>query len=141
MKSKILIYSLGISFIGVDAVEAQLPSPSANGKAVPVTADNFNRAESDMYFAGRVKESGIGKLFHYREVMPIDKQAVIRVNRDTLYSTGVFDLDAGPVTVTLLIRESASCRCRCSTKISIRPGRFTLPKHSLFQKRRSARAT
>ena len=64
---------------------------------VPVTVDNFNRAESDMYFAGRVKESGIGKLFHYREVMPIDKQAVIRVNRDTLYSSGVFDLDAGHV--------------------------------------------
>ena len=101
MKSKILIYSLGISFIAVDAVEAQSPSPSANGMAVPVTADNFNRAESDMYFAGRVKESGIGKLFHYREMMPIDKQAVIRANRDTLYSSGVFDLDAGPVTVTL----------------------------------------
>ena len=30
---------------------------------------------------------------------PIDKQDVIRMNRDTLYSVGVFDLDAGPVTV------------------------------------------
>jgi hypothetical protein len=26
---------------------------------------------------------------------------VIRMNRDTLYSLSVFDLDAGPVTVTL----------------------------------------
>lgn len=26
---------------------------------------------------------------------------VIRANRDTLYPTGVFDLDAGPVTITL----------------------------------------
>jgi hypothetical protein len=33
--------------------------------------------------------------------MPIDKQSVIRSNRDTLYSPGVFDLDAGPVTITL----------------------------------------
>ena len=32
---------------------------------------------------------------------PIDPQTVIRMNRDTLYSAAVFDLDAGPVTVTL----------------------------------------
>jgi hypothetical protein len=29
------------------------------------------------------------------------KQTVIRMNRDTLYSAGVFDLDAGPVTFAL----------------------------------------
>jgi hypothetical protein len=33
--------------------------------------------------------------------MPIAKQAVIRANRDTLYSAVVFDLDAGPVTITM----------------------------------------
>jgi hypothetical protein len=33
--------------------------------------------------------------------MPIDRQSVIRANRDTLYSPAVFDLDAGPVTITL----------------------------------------
>ncbi len=33
--------------------------------------------------------------------MPIEKQLVIRSNRDTLYSAAIFDLDAGPVTVTL----------------------------------------
>ena len=31
----------------------------------------------------------------------IDHQTIIRLNRDTLYSVGVFDLAAGPVTVTL----------------------------------------
>lgn len=72
------------------------------GNKVPVTADNFIRAESDMYFAASIKESGaVGKFVHHREVMDIDKQSVIRANRDTLYSSGVFDLDAGPVTVTL----------------------------------------
>lgn len=70
--------------------------------AVPVTADNFTRAETDTYFANIVKEaSGPGKFFHRREIEPIDKQIVIRGNRDTLYSAAVFDLDAGPVTVTL----------------------------------------
>src|SRR5262245_17704685 len=66
-----------------------------------VTADNFNRAESDMYFAGDVKRGGFGRFTHYRELMPIDRQPVVRPNRDTLYSTAVFDLDAGPVTITL----------------------------------------
>ena len=68
----------------------------------PVTTDNFRRAESDMYFAQTVKRAGgIGRFVHNREVMPIDKQTVIRGNRDTLYSAAIFDLDAGPVTVTL----------------------------------------
>ena len=69
---------------------------------VPVTIDNFGRAESDLYFGNGIKEAGgIGKLFHHREPMAMDKQGVIRSNRDTLYSLAVVDLDAGPVTVTL----------------------------------------
>jgi hypothetical protein len=35
------------------------PVPQAPaGNAVPVTADNFNRAETDMYFGKRVVKSG-----------------------------------------------------------------------------------
>jgi hypothetical protein len=68
---------------------------------VIVTPDNFVRAETDTYFALRVKITGIGKFGHHREPMPIDNQTVVRANLDTLYSTGVFDLDAGPLTVTL----------------------------------------
>jgi hypothetical protein len=69
--------------------------------SVPVSADNFTHAESDMYFDNVVKDGGFGKFNHIRELTPIDKQLVIRSNRDTLYSAGVFDLDAGPVTVSL----------------------------------------
>ncbi|WLB58675.1 DUF1254 domain-containing protein [Bradyrhizobium japonicum] len=69
---------------------------------VAVTVDNFARAESDLYFGNGVKDAGgTGKLFHHREPMQIEKQAVIRSNRDTLYSTVILDLDAGPATVTL----------------------------------------
>jgi para-nitrobenzyl esterase len=32
---------------------------------------------------------------------PIDHQDVVRMNRDTIYSSGVFDLEAGPVAITL----------------------------------------
>ena len=77
-----------------------------NGSALaadvmPVSVDNFCRAETDMYMGAAVKDGALGKLIHHREPTPIDKQIVIRMNRDTLYSEGVFDLDAGPVTIAL----------------------------------------
>jgi hypothetical protein len=66
-----------------------------------VTVDNFRRAESDAYLSRFVAEGAFGKFKHERDLAPIDHQTVIRLNRDTLYSFGVFDLDAAPVTVTL----------------------------------------
>ena len=67
----------------------------------PVTVDNFIRAESDLYFRSVVREGGLGKFAHRREPAAIDNQIVIRLNRDTLYSSACFDLDAAPVTITL----------------------------------------
>jgi hypothetical protein len=69
--------------------------------AVPVTVDNYNRAESDASFGSIVKRGAFGKLAHSRNLKPLDEQGVVRPNRDTLYSEGVFDLDAGPVTITM----------------------------------------
>jgi hypothetical protein len=79
----------------IGASQAQSPP----GKAVTVTADNFNRAETDMYFAQFVKRGALGKFVHLRE-LPLEGTGV-RPNRDTLYSEAVFDLDAGPVKITL----------------------------------------
>src|SRR5262245_8455278 len=75
---------------------------STSSQPVMVTADNFVRAETDLYFGNAVKQAGgVGKLFHHREPTSVDKQPGIRMNRATLYSSAVFDLDAGPVTITL----------------------------------------
>ena len=76
---------------------AAAPAPGTQ----PVNLDNYARAESDEAFAGSVKIGGFGKFSHNRELTPLDKQIVIRQNRDTLYSSAVFDLDAGPVTIVL----------------------------------------
>ncbi|MGE3600853.1 MAG: DUF1254 domain-containing protein, partial [Dehalococcoidia bacterium] len=65
----------------------------------PVTADNFCRAESDMYFAMFAKRGAFGRFYHWRE-LPLEDTGV-RPNRDTLYSEAVFDLDAGPVVITV----------------------------------------
>lgn len=66
-----------------------------------VNVDNFKRAESHNYFSKFVKECGLGTFGHRREPATIDRQDVIRMNRDTLYSSAVVDLDASPATVTI----------------------------------------
>ena len=68
---------------------------------ITVTPDNFVRAETDLYFSNLVQNGGFGTFHHIRELSPLDNQLVIRQNRDTLYSAGVFDLDAGSATITL----------------------------------------
>jgi hypothetical protein len=73
----------------------------AQSSPVTVNVDNFARAESDLYMSKNVKQVGLGKFQHIRTPTAIDDQMVIRMNRDTLYSSAVFDLDAGPVTITM----------------------------------------
>ncbi len=58
-----------------------------------VTVDNFVRAETDLTFQRFVNQGAFGKIAHFRQPTPLDKQDVIRMNRDTLYSMGVFDLN------------------------------------------------
>jgi hypothetical protein len=96
VKTKLKFLALAATVAVPNIAHAQ---PSGN--TVPVTVDNFVRAESDRYFGVVNKEGGFGKLFHRRQLMPVDNQTVVRTNLDTLYSTGLFDLDAGPVTITL----------------------------------------
>jgi hypothetical protein len=80
------------------SAQAQTPA----GGTVPVTVENFIRAETDLYLSAvALKENGFGKFEHHREVSPVEAQTIIRQNRDTLYSAMVLDLDAGPVTITL----------------------------------------
>jgi hypothetical protein len=63
-----------------------------------VTVDNFVRAETDMTLDRYVKQGAFGKFLHLRVPTPIDRQDVIRMNRDTLYSFAVLDLNE-PATI------------------------------------------
>lgn len=82
---------------------AILPVTAALGQSadetVPVTPDDFARAETDMYFKLFASQGGFGKFYNYRD-LPLENTGV-RPNRDTLYSLAVFDLGAGPVTITM----------------------------------------
>ena len=72
----------------------------ARQQCMPVTADNFNRAETDLYLGRFVKGGRIGTLSHRRELY-LNDSPVVRPNRDTLYSFAAFDFNAGPVIITL----------------------------------------
>ena len=95
MKKINILAVMAIAALGTSNANAAIDEP------IFVNADNFIRAESDLYFGGIVKNGGFGRLDHTREMAPLDKQTVIRLNRDTVYSSGVYDLDAGPIRVVV----------------------------------------
>jgi hypothetical protein len=47
-----------------ERVQAQSPPASATGHSVPVTVENFIRAETDKYLAMFTKQGGFGKFLH-----------------------------------------------------------------------------
>ncbi len=97
MKIKTAIIGVAASLTLLGSAIAQI----ASGAKMPVGVEDFVRAETDMYFSGTVKQGGFGKFSHSRNPVEVDQQTIVRSNRDVLGSLGVFDLDAGPVTITL----------------------------------------
>ena len=61
-----------------------------------VNVDNFVRAETDRMFSDLQRDAGgVNRFMHNREPAPVDRQTVIRLNRDTLYSFAVVDVSEG----------------------------------------------
>jgi hypothetical protein len=80
---------------------ATAPPLLAAEDSVTVNVDNFPRAETDMQIGRMLKMGGdINKWTHNRVPTPLDKQNVIRINRDTLYSFAIVDISKG-ATVTM----------------------------------------
>ena len=62
-------------------------------RPVIVNVENFVRAETAAQFDRIVEMAGgVNRFFHLRGPTPLDKQIVIRMNRDTLYSGAVVDI-------------------------------------------------
>ena len=76
-------------------------SAYAADEPVIVNVDNFVRAETAAQFDRFLISAGeVNKFSHNRLPTPLDKQSVIRMNRDTLYSFAVVDISKG-ATLTL----------------------------------------
>jgi para-nitrobenzyl esterase len=136
-------YRLGIELAFAAAVMGIADSTSAqhtqrpSDKPIVVTVGNFVRAESDLYFGRYVKRGAFGKFFHERTMTPIDKQDIVRMNRDTLYSFAIFDLDAAPVTVTLpdagkrFMSMQVLSEDHYTVDVVYAPGRFSYDKNKV----------
>jgi hypothetical protein len=71
--------------------------------ALKVTPETYIRAESDRQFGVVAKMAGgVNRFYHFRRPTPLDKQNVVRMNRDTLYSMGIVDTSKG---ATLTVPE------------------------------------
>jgi hypothetical protein len=104
--------------------------------ATPVTVDTYVRAESDLTMQRYVRQGAFGRLVHLREPTPIDRQDVIRMNRDTLYSFAVLDLGSPATIVKPDGKGRFMSLMTVSQDHSIRPaiheaGRFTLTRESI----------
>ena len=77
------------------------PGAIADRREVTVNIDNFVRASTDLEIGKTLAlTGGVNKFFHFREPTPINNQPVVRMNRDTLYSSAVVDISEG-ATLTL----------------------------------------
>lgn len=89
-----------LAFMAMSLVVLTTLPAMAQQDAKPVAWDTFTRAETDKYLKSYVDLGGFGKFLHSRKPTPIDAQTVIRMQMDTLYSFGVFDLSS-PLTITI----------------------------------------
>jgi len=66
-----------------------------------ITVDNFERAETNAMFASiGAGAGGVNTWWHFRQPTPLDRQTVIRMNQDTLYSSALVDISEG-ATITI----------------------------------------
>jgi hypothetical protein len=86
-KALILTCGMGAAIAVFGTAHSQTATAPPSGATVPVTVDNFVRAESDTYVVALAKQGGLGKLLHRREPASIEHQTVIRLNRDTPVSS------------------------------------------------------
>jgi hypothetical protein len=119
-------------FILALLVVASVPALAAE----PVTIDNFRRAETHHYFQTYVDKGCFGKLCSDRVAPAVDKQSVVRMNRDTPYTAGIFDLTT-PVTIVkpdtgkrfqsmLIINED-----QYNPLVAYEAGRYTLTQENV----------
>jgi len=109
MQAKAILKSNALILVAVllslTAARAQKPHSEktittiVSGDPIPVTWKNFNRAETDLMFQSFVNMGEVGKFAHVRKPTPVEKQNVVRMNRDTQYSFAILDLST-PAEIT-----------------------------------------
>ena len=139
MKFRLTGIFLGVAIVALSSIAplAAEDSQGAGESVTPVTLDKFPIAETHHMMKISIDTFGqFGEWVHLRGFTPIDQQNVVRMNRDTLYSSLVLDLTK-PATITkpdtdgryqslLVINESHF------SKLTVyQPGEYTLTQEEM----------
>ncbi len=96
MRKNILNLLVILAVLSISCNQSGKSKETNTDSATKVTPESFIRAETDNMYAQMIKNAGgTNQFFHFRTPTPLDKQTVIRMNRDVLYSGGVFDAKEG----------------------------------------------
>ncbi len=87
-------------FMATFCISTGVKSETVNEK-IAVTSETYIRAESDRQFHQIARMAGeVNRFFHFRNPTPLDKQNIVRMNKDTLYSMAIVDTSQG-ATITV----------------------------------------
>ncbi len=90
-----------IAFVSAVVISAAAQAQDQATPPVKVTPETYIRAETDRQFGIVDKMAGgVNRLYNFRSPTPLDKQNIVRMNRDTLYSMGLVDTSKG-ATITI----------------------------------------
>jgi len=112
--------------------------PSVASEPISVTSNNYVEAAVDISFASISTESGVNKFRHDRSVIPLDKQPAVTMNRDTVYSFGIFHVPNG---TTITLPKSKDNRYQSAMilqsdhhidQVFYAPGTFEIKSHTEF---------
>ncbi|WET01806.1 DUF1254 domain-containing protein [Flavobacterium sp. YJ01] len=116
----------------------QEKSASVNNKKI-VTEETYIRAETDREFEVISKAAGgVNKFLWYRDLVPLDKQTVVRMNKDVLYGGAVIDVSKGASIVfpqmpdkryasILVLDNDHYC-----PEVIYKPGKYKLPSDTQY---------
>src|SRR5258708_14216488 len=90
-----------LATVSLAVVSSVAPAQTSASQTTLVTVENYNRAQTDVNFAGVVKNGGFGKFRPGRELAPPPPQGIVRPNRHTLDFFPLLDLYAATETITL----------------------------------------
>ena len=124
-------------------VAPQQSAPVSEVQTTVVTDENYDRAESEIIFAGYVQQiaestgtTGTGEWLHLREGADPKDRTVMRINFDTLYSSAIVDLAEDAV----LIMPETNGRYQSAWMITdehynpmafVEPGTYTLTQENV----------
>jgi hypothetical protein len=93
--------------LGAFAILVATHAQASKATPVKVSPQTYIRAETDRQFAEIMgMAGGVNRFYHFRSPTPLDKQNVVRMNQDTLYSMGIVDTSRGAsITVPELPRD------------------------------------